>query len=355
MTKAPTGLPPFLERLGQLVQTCPSAIGQWASDGASFEVKNGDRFEKEVIPRYFSTSAIKTFIRQLHFYSFRKSETIDGKWSFSHPDFHRDFPERIFKIKRKTRNTASTGYATKYEVQVIADSLDEFKVTIGQQVDSLQAQMAEVLQFLHRSGYSRSSSGSSGCPAANISSGSNQPQTHPHHQREASGSSSKSKSSWSWLAAQQFVRPAQQIESKQDKPMAPPPMPMSTSYGRQLPPNPFTYAPPNESQMPLFFPQYPPGQMYPGYGPSYPPQQMPAIPGWFGSGYSQSPASYPGMRKRAGHLRKPRSKRRKHGKDVQGKEKQVENQVAQGHSPALPLDDTSFQRQRESNRSSSSG
>mmetsp|Transcript_6902 Transcript_6902/g.7891 ORF Transcript_6902/g.7891 Transcript_6902/m.7891 type:complete len:233 (+) Transcript_6902:170-868(+) len=133
-------LPPFLKKLRQITETVSPEIASWSEDGLSFIIHKKE-FETEVLKEHFKGN-IQTFVRQLHFYGFRKFENnksmdiktskggkLDEKpaqkqpsksavktgttsannansefaFSFAHEYFRRDQPHLIFAIKRKTR------------------------------------------------------------------------------------------------------------------------------------------------------------------------------------------------------------------------------------------------------------
>ena len=70
----------------------------WCSDGLSFEVPDKDTFVRETLPRYFRHSRFASVQRQLNLYGFKK--VSDGELRFEHPDFLRDFPQRVTKVLR---------------------------------------------------------------------------------------------------------------------------------------------------------------------------------------------------------------------------------------------------------------
>jgi len=117
-------LPPFLKKLRHITETVPPDIASWSEDGLSFIIHKKE-FESEILKEHFKGN-IQTFVRQLHFYGFRKFENgkatsepkleeskdhiqaengnaTDFAFSFAHEYFRRDQPHLIFAIKRKTR------------------------------------------------------------------------------------------------------------------------------------------------------------------------------------------------------------------------------------------------------------
>jgi len=94
---------PFLKKLLSLTSTVSSDIAGWDSKGSVFIVKDGKAFEG-LLRNYFK-GTLQTFIRQLHFYGFSKSDLPrigPHAWSFSHPRFLRDSPNLVVGIRRKS-------------------------------------------------------------------------------------------------------------------------------------------------------------------------------------------------------------------------------------------------------------
>ena len=47
-------------------------IVEWADNGNCFIVKNKERFENEILPKYFKHRKFSSFVRQLNMYDFHK-------------------------------------------------------------------------------------------------------------------------------------------------------------------------------------------------------------------------------------------------------------------------------------------
>ena len=54
-----------------------------------------------VLPQYYNHANFKSFVRQLHMYSFRKLQVESGWCVFVHPEFKRGRRDLLHKIKRK--------------------------------------------------------------------------------------------------------------------------------------------------------------------------------------------------------------------------------------------------------------
>jgi len=58
--------------------------------------------EGETLPTYFRHQRFASLIRQLNFYSFRKVNKERNFWVYRHPLFHRDRPEELHLVRRRT-------------------------------------------------------------------------------------------------------------------------------------------------------------------------------------------------------------------------------------------------------------
>mmetsp|Transcript_19469 Transcript_19469/g.34728 ORF Transcript_19469/g.34728 Transcript_19469/m.34728 type:complete len:233 (+) Transcript_19469:298-996(+) len=99
------GKPPltvFLQKLLEITQVCDPEIACWDAEGTTFRIKKSEEFQRILKKRFKGNT--NTFVRQLHFYGFRKLETDDfGRWGFQHRYFVRDRPELVHQIRRKTK------------------------------------------------------------------------------------------------------------------------------------------------------------------------------------------------------------------------------------------------------------
>jgi len=131
------GVALFLQKTYHILSTCDEDLAGWTNDGTFFVVKDKNRFQKEIIPRYFDAKKFSSFVRQLNFYGFRKIQgkplrnaDIDtstaGYVAWCHENFQRDAPELLRHIKRSTKGG---GNACDFEDQ-------------QQQIDQLKKQVA---------------------------------------------------------------------------------------------------------------------------------------------------------------------------------------------------------------------
>ncbi len=147
--KSKSALPPFLQKLKTIASRVDSNIADWAEDGKSYVVKDNDQFEI-VLKQHFKGS-LQTFIRQLHFYGFRKLDVQNGGWSFTHKNFRKDAPHLLLEIKRRTRSdVVGSAQAAQQEVQNLRSQV----ATLTGTVESLRTQLDSVLGLLHDAGVS---------------------------------------------------------------------------------------------------------------------------------------------------------------------------------------------------------
>lgn len=142
-TQPTAAIPPFLQKLCEILEQAPQDIVSWLPHGRSFIVKNVDRFCAEVLAKSFKSSNFASFVRQLNFYGFHKIAGETKKvWEFKHDKFRRDVPALLYEIRRKT--------AADYVAPEHSDVL-ELKgevSTLRAQVAALTTQLSAVLGVL---------------------------------------------------------------------------------------------------------------------------------------------------------------------------------------------------------------
>lgn len=158
MGKVSETLPPFLAKLLLLTQTTDKKISHWSIDGSVYVVEDDVRFNS-ILKKFFKGTK-QTFIRQLHFYSFKKVEVSQmekGMWGFQHEKglFVRDNTELIKDIRRKTKvDPDSQKLASYYEVQALKAQIS----FLQQIVEDLRTQVS-LLKSRRRNGdFSRTKS-----------------------------------------------------------------------------------------------------------------------------------------------------------------------------------------------------
>lgn len=112
-----SNMAPFLTKLFQIVSAgATDACIKWTPKGDAFVISDPDSFAREILPTYFKHNNIRSFIRQLNTYGFRKRTNIsstDEHLEFFHVSFRRDEPSALTQIKRchqpKTQSQQSGG------------------------------------------------------------------------------------------------------------------------------------------------------------------------------------------------------------------------------------------------------
>lgn len=93
-------LPIFIQTLWTILQDQANrTIVRWNPHGFSFSVLDQERFENELLPQYYKTSKLESFLRQLNIYEFSKFTTKEtGVMEFLHENFQRDRKDLLPRI-----------------------------------------------------------------------------------------------------------------------------------------------------------------------------------------------------------------------------------------------------------------
>jgi len=99
-----SNMAPFLTKLFQIVSApATDRCIMWTARGDSFVISDPDSFARDILPTYFKHNNIRSFVRQLNTYGFRKRTNIsstDEHLEFFHEKFRRDQPALLMQIKR---------------------------------------------------------------------------------------------------------------------------------------------------------------------------------------------------------------------------------------------------------------
>ena len=122
----------------------------WNAEGTTLVVSSPDSFSAEVLPKYFKSSNFSSFVRQLHFYGFRKTDKDKNSWEFQHPSFQRGKAANLSHISRKTcsdyvgntPNNTTEIETLKATVETLREQLDETRKCL-QQTNILVLQIAK--------------------------------------------------------------------------------------------------------------------------------------------------------------------------------------------------------------------
>jgi hypothetical protein len=99
---------PFPEALFALLLNESPSVISWISGGQAFKILDAEKFETEVMPRYFIESNLATFLQQLRSYGFHTDREA-SETSYAHPMFQAGKPELVTGIRRsgvKSRDSA---------------------------------------------------------------------------------------------------------------------------------------------------------------------------------------------------------------------------------------------------------
>ena len=108
MASASSTLPSFLTKTYEIFNTKEyNDCCGWGSTGETIVIKKIEQFSKTVLPKYFKHSNFQSFVRQLNMYDFRKTVQDPNHGEFQHPNFQRDKPDLLSKIKRKAHHKAA--------------------------------------------------------------------------------------------------------------------------------------------------------------------------------------------------------------------------------------------------------
>lgn len=92
---------PFAKKLRLLVNDSKVTSAKWSPDGKDILFPNPKVLARELV-KYFGKSKVESFVRQLHFYGFKKTDgKRDSNWVYTHPNFTR-YGKDSYKVRRKT-------------------------------------------------------------------------------------------------------------------------------------------------------------------------------------------------------------------------------------------------------------
>lgn len=96
-----TKIPVFAKKLKGLVDDPEVDAVGWDASGESFIIHEPKRLAEQ-LEKYFKSSKLKSFVRQLHFYGFKKTGgSRNENWVYNHKNFQRD-GKLMHKLRRKS-------------------------------------------------------------------------------------------------------------------------------------------------------------------------------------------------------------------------------------------------------------
>ena len=110
-TPEPDGPEPFPQKLFRMLNDAEdsgySEIVCWMPSGETFSILDNYKFIRQVAPNFFQHSKMSSFTRQLQLYHFRRVVEAGNVDCYKHPDFKKDHPELLYKIRRSKRKKAT--------------------------------------------------------------------------------------------------------------------------------------------------------------------------------------------------------------------------------------------------------
>jgi hypothetical protein len=93
-------LVPFPQKLFTILQKESPSIISWIPSGNAFRIWDSEKFQAEVIPKYFKHTKVASFQRQLNLYGFRRVTKGEAQGAYVHPKFQSMRPENVADIRR---------------------------------------------------------------------------------------------------------------------------------------------------------------------------------------------------------------------------------------------------------------
>jgi len=130
--------PNFVKKLKDLIDDPEIDSAQWTPDHVSFIVREPKRLSVQ-LAKYFKSSKLKSFVRQLHFYGFKK---IGGSryadWVYNHK-FFQQHGRLLHKLRRKTCGPDQQIKNLQMKVDSLQGTLVETQHKLGDMAVALMA------------------------------------------------------------------------------------------------------------------------------------------------------------------------------------------------------------------------
>lgn len=128
--KYKTNPPAFLGKIVTMLTKENEHCIRWNDEGNGIVIVDCQKFTRELMPKYFKTRKINSFIRQLNFYGFKKACTpmrSNKSCEFTHPFFKRGQESILLGIKRKNVNNINADELTFKEIDKLKKENEEIK------------------------------------------------------------------------------------------------------------------------------------------------------------------------------------------------------------------------------------
>jgi len=126
---------------------------KWVDESAGFVINNQDKFV-ELLPQYFNTTKLKSFLRQLYMYGFQVQKA-DGLRIFCNPNFIKGNFHDTVKAKKQKKGIESkemeeletTYKVLQYRYKVLLKSVIDLRTQIQQTIDKNIENVESIVDF----------------------------------------------------------------------------------------------------------------------------------------------------------------------------------------------------------------
>lgn len=133
---AATKVPLFVKKLKKLVDDPIVDAATWSDNGESFTIKEPKRLIDQ-IEKYFTSSKLKSFVRQLHFYGFKKTGgSRSADWVYRHKYFQSN-GKQAHKLRRKRCGPEHQIKTLKQQMETLQGTLASTQQKLGNVAEAL--------------------------------------------------------------------------------------------------------------------------------------------------------------------------------------------------------------------------
>mmetsp|Transcript_37801 Transcript_37801/g.58544 ORF Transcript_37801/g.58544 Transcript_37801/m.58544 type:complete len:200 (+) Transcript_37801:1-600(+) len=132
---------PFVQKTFTFVSDPRYDSVTWTNNGESFAITNPEKFQKQVLPRYFKHANISSFVRQLNTYGFKKA--YPESYEFAHPFFLQGRKDLLPTVRRKPRGKSTSSNLGSNNMLNLLDSLVKRQNQSHQLLTTLSHEIAD--------------------------------------------------------------------------------------------------------------------------------------------------------------------------------------------------------------------